>query len=48
VTSTGHKHFKKFHDEDEGHYTVRFTTAGTNELECTIHPASMQGKIIVK
>jgi plastocyanin len=48
VTSTGHKHFKSSTTKMKGTYTVRFTTAGTYEFECTIHPASMQGKIIVK
>jgi plastocyanin len=48
VTSTGKKHFKSSTTKMSGTYTVRFATAGTYDFECTIHPASMQGKIIVK
>jgi plastocyanin len=48
VTSEGSKHFKSSTTKMRGTYTVKFTAAGTYNFECTIHPASMQGKIIVK
>jgi plastocyanin len=47
VTSTGAKHFKNSPTQMSGTYTITFATAETYTFECTIHPASMQGKIIV-
>lgn len=47
VTSTGSTSFKSSPTQMSGSYTVRFAVAGTYAFECTIHPASMQGKIIV-
>ena len=47
VTSTGAARFKSSPTKMTGTYTVRFTHAGTYRFECTIHPQSMQGEIIV-
>lgn len=48
VTSLGPTHFKSSTTKMTGTYTITFATAGTYAFECSIHPASMQGKIIVK
>jgi plastocyanin len=47
VTSIGHTKFKSSTTNQTGTYTVRFNTAGTYKFECTIHPLSMQGKVVV-
>jgi plastocyanin len=47
VTSTGAARFKSSPTKMTGTYTVRFTHIGTYRFECTIHPQSMQGEIIV-
>ena len=47
VTSTGAARFKSSPTKMTGTYTVRFTHIGTYHFECTIHPQSMQGEIIV-
>ena len=47
VTSIGHTKFKSSTTKQAGTYTVRFNTAGTYKFECTIHPLSMQGKVVV-
>jgi plastocyanin len=47
VTSTGGRAFKGSPTQMTGTYSVKFTTAGTYDFECTIHPASMQGHITV-
>jgi plastocyanin len=47
VTSIGKQHFKSSKTQEKGTYTVTFNTAGTYDFECTIHPQSMQGKVIV-
>jgi plastocyanin len=48
VTSIGSKHFKSSTTKMAGTYTVVFNTAGVYKFECTIHPLSMQGRVIVK
>jgi plastocyanin len=48
VTSTGAKHFKSSTTKMTGTYTVKFTKVGTYKFECTIHPESMTGAIIVQ
>jgi plastocyanin len=47
VTSTGKAHFKSSKTQEKGTYTITFNTAGTYDFECTIHPQSMQGKVVV-
>jgi plastocyanin len=47
VTSIGHTKFRSSPTMLRGTYTVRFNTAGTYRFECTIHPLSMQGKVVV-
>ncbi|MGA3361901.1 MAG: cupredoxin domain-containing protein [Solirubrobacteraceae bacterium] len=47
VTSIGRTKFKSSPTMLRGTYTVRFNTAGTYRFECTIHPLSMQGKVVV-
>jgi plastocyanin len=47
VTSIGAARFKSSKTQLRGTYTVRFNKAGTYRFECTIHPLSMQGKVIV-
>jgi len=48
VTSIGSKHFKSSTTKMTGTYTVVFNTAGVYKFECTIHPLSMQGRVIVQ
>lgn len=49
VTSrSGGAQFKGSGTRRSGSYTVRFEKSGTYLYECTIHPASMQGEIVVK
>lgn len=49
VTSLpGGPQFKASATKQNGSYTVRFNTPGKYFYECTIHPASMQGEIIVE
>jgi plastocyanin len=48
VTSIGSKHFKSSTTKMSGTYTVVFNTAGVYKFECSIHPLSMQGRVIVK
>lgn len=40
--------FKASGTRQTGSYSVRFTKPGTYDYECTIHPASMQGEIVVE
>jgi plastocyanin len=47
VTSIGKTKFKSSTTKLSGTYTVRFNKAGTYKFECTIHPLSMQGKVVV-
>jgi plastocyanin len=47
VTSIGSKHFKSSKTQERGTYTVTFNAPGTYDFECTIHPQTMQGKVIV-
>jgi plastocyanin len=47
VTSIGSAHFKSSSTTMTGSYTVTFPAVGTYAFECSIHPASMQGKIVV-
>jgi plastocyanin len=39
--------FRSSPTKTTGTYSVRFTRTGTYRYECTIHPASMRGTIIV-
>jgi plastocyanin len=48
VTSTRGARFASSRTMRSGSYTVRFTRAGVYRYECTIHPASMQGEVVVK
>jgi len=49
VTSLpGGPQFKASGTRQTGSYTVRFNTPGKYLYECTIHPASMQGEIVVE
>jgi plastocyanin len=49
VTSLpGGSQFKASGTRQTGSYTVRFNTPGKYFYECTIHPASMQGEIVVQ
>ena len=48
VTSTGATSFASSTTKTTGNYTITFNAAGTYAFECTIHPLSMQGKVIVK
>ncbi len=47
VTSIGATRFKSSSTKMSGTYTIKFTHTGTYKFECTIHPQSMQGKVIV-
>lgn len=47
VTSTGATHFASSTTKLTGTYAVTFNAAGTYAFQCTIHPLSMQGKVIV-
>ena len=47
VTSIGRAHFANSATKMAGTYTIQCNTAGTYAFECTIHPLSMQGRIIV-
>jgi plastocyanin len=47
VTSIGSTHFKSSRTQQRGTYTLKFNKAGVYRFECTIHPLSMQGKIVV-
>jgi plastocyanin len=40
--------FKGASTRTKGYYSVKFTKRGTYYYECSIHPLSMQAKIIVK
>jgi plastocyanin len=48
VTSTGPDSFASSTTKMSGTYTVKFPKAGTYDFQCTIHPASMNGKVIVQ
>jgi plastocyanin len=49
VTSTGGgPRFASSRTMRSGSYAVRFTRAGIYRYQCTIHPASMQGEVIVE
>jgi plastocyanin len=48
VTSTGPGSFTSSPTKLSGIYTVTFPKAGTYDFQCTIHPASMNGKVIVQ
>ena len=51
VTSKAEKHDLRFRDsrlKTTGTYTVRFTKPGVYYYECSVHPLTMQGVIIVK
>ncbi len=49
VTSkSGGLRFKSSTTRLTGSYTVRFNKPGKYLYQCTIHPASMQGEVIVK
>ncbi|HEX4035269.1 MAG TPA: cupredoxin domain-containing protein [Solirubrobacteraceae bacterium] len=47
VTSIGAARFKSSRTQQNGTYTLKFNKAGVYRFECTIHPQSMQGKIVV-
>jgi len=47
VTSIGATHFKSSRTQQSGTYTLKFNKAGVYRFECTIHPLSMQGKVVV-
>jgi len=47
VTSIGDTHFKSSRTQQSGTYTLKFNKAGIYRFECTIHPLSMQGKVVV-
>lgn len=48
VTSRpGGPQFKVSPTQLTGSYSVRFSTPGKYLYECTLHPASMQGEVIV-
>jgi plastocyanin len=47
VTSVGGAHFQGSAAKMAGSYTVTFGATGTYAFECSIHPASMKGKVIV-
>jgi plastocyanin len=47
VTSVGKLRFRGSRTMRSGSYTVRFTRAGTYKFMCTLHPASMNGKVTV-
>lgn len=44
----GGRRFRSSPTQLTGKYSVRFTRAGTYAYECTIHPLSMQGLVIVR
>lgn len=48
VTSVGHLRFHSSPTMRSGSYTVKFTKSGTYRFMCTIHPASMNGEVIVR
>lgn len=49
VTSLpGGPQFKASGTRQTGSYSIRFNTPGKYLYECTIHPASMQGEIVVE
>jgi plastocyanin len=51
VTSERRSGALRFHSstsKQTGSYSVRFAKPGTYYYECTIHPQSMQGEIVVK
>jgi plastocyanin len=48
VTSVGRLRFHSSHTMRSGSYTVRFTRTGTYKFMCTLHPASMNGEVIVR
>jgi plastocyanin len=41
------KHFKSSKTQERVTYTVTFNAPGTYDFECTIHPQTMQGTVIV-
>ena len=45
---SGALRFRSSTSKQSGAYSVRFTKPGTYYYECTIHPQSMQGEIVVK
>jgi len=47
VTSIGATKFADSQTKMTGTYTIKFSHAGVYHFECTIHPQSMQGKVIV-
>jgi plastocyanin len=47
VTSVGKLRFHSSRTMRSGSYTVKFTRAGTYKFMCTIHPASMNGEVVV-
>jgi plastocyanin len=48
VTSIGAHRFASSRSKMIGTYTIRFPRAGVYHFECTIHPQSMQGEVIVR
>lgn len=47
VTSVGPHRFKSAAARQSGSYTITFNRAGVYRFECTIHPQTMQGKVVV-
>jgi plastocyanin len=45
---SGSRRFRSSTSKQSGSYRVTFTKSGTYYYECTIHPQSMQGEIVVK
>jgi plastocyanin len=48
VTSIGTDTFASSTTKMSGTYTVTFPKSGTYHFQCTIHPASMNGEVIVQ
>jgi plastocyanin len=48
VTSVGRSRFYSSRTMRSGRYTVTFTKIGTYRFVCTIHPASMNGEVVVR
>jgi plastocyanin len=48
VTSVGRLRFHSSPTMRSGSYTIKFDRSGTYKFMCTIHPASMNGEVIVR